>query len=262
MESVFQELKRAREEKGIPLAQISDITRIAEEYLVAVENGNIQILPQAYVRAFLREYADVVGLDPEEIMRKYDAREGAEKSAPSNDVPSSPPPSRPSAPAAKPRFLTARFARLALALGALGVLFIVAWNLAGRKMEPKTEEIPFQTVVTQEEQRLAPPATKPEPVSPVRLPTTASESGDSLTLQMTTTDSIWVVLVADQQEPKEYLFPAKANATWKAQNRFVLTLGNAGAAEFTLNQRKLGALGKRGTVLRDFELNRQMLSAP
>ena len=67
MDTLFQELKKAREAKGIPLAQISDITRITEEYLEAIENGNVKILPQAYVRAFIREYADVVGLSPDEV---------------------------------------------------------------------------------------------------------------------------------------------------------------------------------------------------
>jgi cytoskeletal protein RodZ len=68
----FQQLKQAREAKGISLAQISDITRIAENYLDAIEEGNISILPQAYVRAFIREYASVVGLDPDKTMRLYD----------------------------------------------------------------------------------------------------------------------------------------------------------------------------------------------
>src|SRR5512147_258076 len=73
MEELIKELKAAREAKGIPLAQIADITRIAEEYLQAIERGELDVLPQVYVRAFLREYADVVGLSPDEVMRKYDA---------------------------------------------------------------------------------------------------------------------------------------------------------------------------------------------
>ncbi len=258
MESLFDELKRAREEKGIPLAQISDITRIAEEHLQAIESGNIKILPQAYVRAFLREYADVVGLPPDDIMRKYDAMTGA---APARYTP-------PAAPATaaeeevrrveKRPFLNATTARVALTVAALAVLIIVAWNLTGRKSEPATEEIPFQNVITQEERRLAPaPAAPPPAATPAESPAV-----DSLVLRATTTDTVWVLLVRDSQPPLEYLFPPNARASWKARDRFLLTLGKAAAVEFTLNGKSLGALGKPGAVIRNYEISRKMLSRP
>jgi len=264
MESLFDELKRAREEKGIPLAQISDITRIAEEHLQAIESGNIKILPQAYVRAFLREYADVVGLSPDDIMRKYDAMTGA---VPPRYAPPAPP-TPGAAPATtaegevrsveKRPFLNATTARVALMVAALAVLIIVAWNLAGRKSEPATEEIPFQNVITQEERRLAPAPIAPPPA------TTPAESpaADSLVLRATTTDTVWVLLVRDSQPPLEYLFPPNARASWKARDRFLLTLGKAAAVEFTLNGKSLGTLGKPGAVIRNYEISRKMLSRP
>jgi cytoskeletal protein RodZ len=263
MESLFQELKKAREEKGIPLAQISDVTRISEEYLQAVENGNIKILPQAYVRAFIREYADVVGLDADDVMRKYDATasfpEGKESGPPPAAAPApassglGPPPKKPAT------LLNASTARIALSLLAVAVLIIMAWNLAGRKDGPATEEVPFQSVVRQEEQRLAPTPTTPQNVAPVPPPQTATTPADSMTLRVTTTDSVWLVVVADQRPPKEYLFAANARASWKARDRFLVTLGNAGAAEFSLDQQQLGPLGKPGAVVRNYELTRKNL---
>ena len=74
MDTLIAELKAAREAKGIPLAQIADITRIAEEHLQAIERGKLDVLPQVYIRAFLREYAEVVGLSPDDVMRKYDCK--------------------------------------------------------------------------------------------------------------------------------------------------------------------------------------------
>jgi cytoskeletal protein RodZ len=260
MESLFDELRRAREEKGIPLAQISDITRIAEEHLQALESGNIKILPQAYVRAVLREYADVVGLSPDDIMRKYDAMTGVSspRHAPT-------PPAAPGTPAeGEPRsagkrpFLNATTARIALTLAAVAVLIIIAWNLTGRKSEPTTEEIPFQNVITQEEQRLA-PAPAP-PTSPVTTP--AESSADSLLLRASTTDTVWVLLVRDNQPPLEYLFPPNARVSWKAHDRFLVTLGKAAAVEFTLNGKSLGTLGKPGAVIRNYEISRKMLTRP
>lgn len=263
MGSLFQELKNAREEKGIPLAQISDVTRISEEYLQAVENGDIKILPQAYVRAFIREYADVVGLDVDDVMRKYDATTSFPEE---NEVDRTPiaapaPPSSSLGPIAKkqPTLLNATTARIALSLLAVAVLIIMAWNLAGRKEGPVTEEVPFQSVVRQEEQRLAPSPTTPQNVAPVQPQQAATTPADSLTLRVTTTDSVWVVIVADQQPPKEYLFAAKARGSWKARDRFLVTLGNAGAAEFSLDQQQLAPLGKRGAVVRNYELTKKSI---
>jgi hypothetical protein len=68
------------------------------------------------------------------------------------------------------------------------------------------------------------------------------------------------MIIIDQQQPKEYLFPPNAKASWKARDRFLVTLGNAGAAEFTLNKQPLGPLGKRGVVLRNYEISRKNLT--
>jgi cytoskeletal protein RodZ len=267
MESLFDELRHAREERGIPLAQISDITRISEEYLQAIESGNFKILPQAYVRAFLREYADVVGLSPDDIMRKYDTMTGGAtvRHSPS---PSPAPAAATPAPAEpqshseeKPSFLNATNARIALTVAAVAVLVIIAWNLAGRKSEPTTEEIPFQNVIKQEEQRLAPTQAPLSTASPVTAPEQTTPA-DSLVLRASITDTVWVMLVRDDQPPLEYLFLPNAHASWKARDRFLVTLGKAAAVEFTLNQKPIGSLGKPGAVIRNYEISRKMLARP
>jgi cytoskeletal protein RodZ len=267
MESLFEELKHAREARGIPLAQISDITRISEEYLQAIESGNVKILPQAYVRAFLREYADVVGLSPEDIMRKYDALLGGPAGHPASPAP---PPSATTPPTTadvpersgqNPSFWNAKTARIALAVAAIAILVIVGWNLAGRRSEPVTEEIPFQNVIKQEEQRLSPPQVSPPTPGPV-VTSAPGLPSDSLVLRAATSDTVWLLIVRDDLPPLEYLFPPNAHASWKARNRFLVTLGKAAAVEFTLNQTSLGTLGKPGTVIRNYEISRKMISRP
>ncbi len=261
MESLFNELKRAREERGIPLAQISDITRISEEYLQALERGDVKMLPQAYIRAFLREYADVVGLSPEEVMRKYDAIAGEPAGRPAPSPPSTPPvPAEPRATEGR-SFWNATTARIALIIAALAVLVVISWNLAGRKGEPVTEEIPFQNVIRQEEQRMAPVQAPPTAASPADTSVPGAPE-DSLLLRASTTDTVWVIVVRDNLPPLEYLFPPNSHVFWKARDRFLVTLGSAAAIEFTLNQKPIGALGKAGAVIRNYEISRKMLSRP
>jgi cytoskeleton protein RodZ len=256
----FRELKEAREAKGLSLAQISDITRIAEHHLEALERGEVSLLPQAYVRAFLREYADLVGLKPDLVMQKYDAMlSGVAPRPPAPaEHPSPPPPPPVERPHRTRKLLTAPRTRWALFATVAIVLALVLWNVLGRRAPTTTEEIPFQSVLADKEKRLSPAE---EPQSTVS-PATRLGAADSLTLRGTTTDTVWVMVIIDQEPPKEYIFKPNVRFTMKAKDRFSVTLGNAGAVEFTLNQKKIGLLGRPGAVARNIELTRATLTTP
>lgn len=65
-------LRKARQEKGMSLAEIQEITKIQRRYLEAIENGNFEVLPgHFYVRAFIKSYAEAVGLDADELISQY-----------------------------------------------------------------------------------------------------------------------------------------------------------------------------------------------
>ncbi|MFB9329767.1 RodZ domain-containing protein [Paenibacillus aurantiacus] len=65
-------LRKAREQRGYSLDDIQDLTKIRKRYLEAIEDGDYSILPGSfYVRAFVKNYAETVGLDAEEVLRLY-----------------------------------------------------------------------------------------------------------------------------------------------------------------------------------------------
>src|SRR5699024_7901670 len=65
-------LKEAREEKGYTLDNIQEKTKIQKRYLVAIEQGDFNALPgKFYARAFIREYAEAVELDPEVVLADF-----------------------------------------------------------------------------------------------------------------------------------------------------------------------------------------------
>ena len=65
-------LKEARLSKGYSLDDLQEITKIQKRYLVAIEEGNYSIMPGTfYVRAFIKQYAEAVGLDAEEILNEF-----------------------------------------------------------------------------------------------------------------------------------------------------------------------------------------------
>lgn len=71
-------LREAREANGLSLDDLQEITKIQKRYLVGIEEGKYEMMPgKFYVRAFIKQYAEAVGLEPEEIFEQY-----------KNDIPS------------------------------------------------------------------------------------------------------------------------------------------------------------------------------
>ena len=69
---VGADLRLARERLGYPLEVMADALRIRWTYLHALEDGRIEDLPgTVYAMAFLRSYALALGLDPDEISRRF-----------------------------------------------------------------------------------------------------------------------------------------------------------------------------------------------
>ncbi|HDR8143968.1 DUF4115 domain-containing protein [Bacillus cereus] len=72
MTELGQKLKEAREAKGLTIDQLHEITKIQKRHLVAIEEGNYDVLPGAfYARAFIKQYADAVGLNGEELLVEH-----------------------------------------------------------------------------------------------------------------------------------------------------------------------------------------------
>jgi len=65
-------LKEQRETLGISLEQIQSTTKIQKRYIVAIEEGDYKQLPGAfYARAFIKTYAEALGLDVDEVFTTY-----------------------------------------------------------------------------------------------------------------------------------------------------------------------------------------------
>lgn len=73
MADIGQILKNARKEKGLTLDDLQQTTKIQKRYLIAIEEDNFDSLPgKFYVRAFIKQYAETVGLDAEELLAELD----------------------------------------------------------------------------------------------------------------------------------------------------------------------------------------------
>ncbi|WP_169056545.1 helix-turn-helix domain-containing protein [Bacillus pumilus] len=72
MTELGKRLIEAREEKGMSLEDLQTVTKIQKRYLLAIEQGNYDIIPgKFYVRAFIKQYAEAVGLNPEQLFEEF-----------------------------------------------------------------------------------------------------------------------------------------------------------------------------------------------
>lgn len=72
MTELGNRLKEARLEKGMSLDDLQTVTKIQKRYLQGIEDGIYKMMPGPfYVRAFIKQYAEAVDLDPEELFEQY-----------------------------------------------------------------------------------------------------------------------------------------------------------------------------------------------
>ncbi|URJ45873.1 helix-turn-helix domain-containing protein [Paenibacillus polymyxa] len=72
MSELGQQLKEARLQKGLSLDDVQEMTKIRKRYLEAIETGDYKVLPGSfYVRAFIKTYAETVGLNPDELLEGH-----------------------------------------------------------------------------------------------------------------------------------------------------------------------------------------------
>ena len=80
MTDIGKTLQNARNEKHYTLDDLQQITKIQKRYLIAIEENNFDALPgDFYVRAFIRQYADTVGIKADKLLSELDEQAGKKK---------------------------------------------------------------------------------------------------------------------------------------------------------------------------------------
>lgn len=69
---IGKKLRNARVSMGYTLDDLQQATKIQKRYLIAIEDEKFDELPgDFYVRAFIKQYADTVNLNGDELLREY-----------------------------------------------------------------------------------------------------------------------------------------------------------------------------------------------
>jgi cytoskeletal protein RodZ len=127
--SIGEQLRIAREERGIPLREISDQTRISIHYLEAIETDDYKRLPGGiFNRSFVKAYARYVGYDEKDAVEAY-TRYMRDQGDSGEEVASTPYHSKvyTDAPATRSPILTVVLAIVILAILTGVALAILSW---------------------------------------------------------------------------------------------------------------------------------------
>lgn len=159
------EMRMAREANGWTLGEISEHLRIRPSYLEAIEDGRTADLPgSAYAVGFVRTYAKILGLDPDEAARRFRAEAGQAARRTELSFPA------PVAERGVP----------ALAVVAVGAVLVIgayaAWYRLSGDQRPESEAV--QVVPDRLTPLVAerPPATPLAPLPPAMSPSQPSQS--------------------------------------------------------------------------------------
>jgi cytoskeleton protein RodZ len=82
-----QRLKKARELRGLTVAQVATEMRLALRFITAIEADAYKDLPEpAFVRGYMRRYAQLVKLSPDDIAAKFDECYAGDAETPEPDA--------------------------------------------------------------------------------------------------------------------------------------------------------------------------------
>jgi cytoskeletal protein RodZ len=266
MGSVGSDLKAAREKRNISLAQIAADTHISAHYLECLEEGRYNQLPGGiYNRAFLKAYCEVLELDPEEIIRRYEAEITPPSEKPAKAKPQISP--HPSSFKISPILTWS----LMLAISAAGLFFSRTWikavfspyfahtPAAVVRYEPKPAPVtpppqvetslsssPAQTGAMEP----VPPA---NPLQPADRPTggeMTAAPNTALRIEFEVTEKCWVSIDSDGGPVVRKLLEPGQAQSFNASERFYIIVGNAGGVHLKINGKPAKPLGKPGEVVK------------
>ncbi len=260
MNPFSEELRKERESKHITLSDIAVKTRINIRYLQAIETGAFDVLPQTYVRAFIKAYAEAIGMNSSDALKKYDIHSTPEHKRETEttmdeariylrpDVAE-----RELQQEKKVRMITIS----AVIAASVIVLTVFLLNYFETVLPSQTvSENSFQDVVREQEEAQPQKASDSASVQPAA---TAVQAPDSLVLRLIATDSVWITIVRDNLPPRTGYMLQGRYRTYVAKKEFLLSLSDAGAARLLLNGKEIPPIGEKGKRIRNAKITADQL---
>src|SRR5687768_11537823 len=232
-------MKCAREERGISLRHIAEVTKISVSALEALERNDISRLPGGiFSRAFVRAYAVEIGLDPEATIRDFitqfphDSVTQGSPHVPQEDH-----------TAIESSRQSAQTLLKLLAISVPVAVGIIYFTWTYKPSTPVEAEAPGATAAVAPEARPLPVGAEP------------------LTFEIVATSPLSIELDVDggTRHESRPVVPGE-QVTVRADREMTLTMSDAGAVQLTINGQPAVSLGSAGEV-RTVQIGRQNYGA-
>ena len=245
-------LRRERERQNLSIKDIEKATSIRALYIDAIEKGEYKTLPgEVYAKGFVRNYANYLELNANEIVNAFNEemhpQEELQESAGSSSVEEAR--QEQSAERNREEYRGPKITSLESypmekkshgvrnALMVAAAVFVVAFAalIAFGGDEEPSAPAPRAKTQTQQGQKQTEAAPKP--------------AADGVEMKLSFTDRCWTEVVVDGKTEFEGTAEKGKVLTLKGKDKVRITAGNAGALNYSLNGKDMGAIGQKGEVV-------------
>ena len=245
-------LRRERERQNLSIKDIEKATSIRALYIDAIEKGEYKTLPgEVYAKGFVRNYANYLKLNANEIVNAFNEEMHPQEELQDAAGSSSAEEARQEQSAERnreeyrgpkitslesyPMEKKSHGVRNALMVAA--AVFVVAFAalIAFGGDEEPSAPAPRAKTQTQQGQKQTEAAPKP--------------AADSVEVKLSFTDRCWTEVVVDGKTEYEGTAEKGKVLTLKGKDKVRITAGNAGALNYSLNGKDMGAIGQKGEVV-------------
>lgn len=245
-------LRRERERQNLSIKDIEKATSIRALYIDAIEKGEYKTLPgEVYAKGFVRNYANYLKLNANEIVNAFNEEMHPQEELQDAAGSSSAEEARQEQSAERnreeyrgpkitslesyPMEKSSHGVRNALMVAA--AVFVVAFAalIAFGGDEEPSAPAPRAKTQTQQGQKQTEAAPKP--------------AADSVEVKLSFTDLCWTEVVVDGKTEFEGTAEKGKVLTLKGKDKVRITAGNAGALNYSLNGKDMGAIGQKGEVV-------------
>ncbi|BDI17324.1 helix-turn-helix domain-containing protein [Nostoc cf. commune SO-36] len=223
-----------RQEQGLSLEQVVVLTRIPRRLLQAIEEGNLNDLPEpVYIQGLLRQFAEALGLNGVEFSGTF----------PISSAQVNPQGLGNHSPLAQLRPIHLYFLYILLIVCSVNGLSQLLNNAVLQANSSQNQPYPKQKSIVKPEIAQIKESVEVQSVNDTL---SAVQQGKAVQIGVTLKASSWIRVVADGKTEFEGILPEGTHRIWKAQEQLTVKTDNAGGVLMSINQEKAKEMGEPG----------------
>ncbi|MDZ7956753.1 MAG: DUF4115 domain-containing protein [Aulosira sp. DedQUE10] len=231
------QLWASRQEQGLSLEEVVVLTRIPKRLLQAIEEGNLNELPEPiYIQGLIRQFADALGFNGVEfsstfpIVYQQISPTSTWKDKPINQL--------------RPLHLYLLYIFVIIcSVNGLSQILNNAALQASTSQNKQSNSQKESFVQPQQAQ-----STQPQEVKPFSNTLLSAKDGQPVQIGVTLKSSSWIRVVADGKTQFEGRLAEGTHRSWKAQEQLTVKTDNAGGVLMSVNEEQPKEMGEPGKV--------------